>query len=105
MPVVYTGILPDLFRENQALIATGHMRGDTFVAEQVLAKHDDTYVPQKVADKMGLAPLKHGLPTPAEAPADVRWWRSCRFFPRWAWSTWSWHNRSRCRSGGRCVGQ
>src|SRR3546814_10864665 len=33
MPVVYTGILPDLFRENQAVIATGHMRGDTFRTE------------------------------------------------------------------------
>src|SRR3546814_11498865 len=51
MPVVYTGILPDLFRENQAVIATGHMRGDTFVAEQVLAKHDETYVPKEVADR------------------------------------------------------
>src|SRR5688572_3394510 len=33
MPVVYTGILPDLFREKQAVVATGRMRGDTFVAE------------------------------------------------------------------------
>ena len=68
MPVVYTGILPDLFRENQAVIATGRMRGDTFVAEQVLAKHDETYVPKEVADKMGLAHKKHGVETP-EPPA------------------------------------
>src|SRR3546814_11120570 len=67
MPVVYTGILPDLFRENQAVIATGHMRGDTFVAEQVLAKHDETYVPKEVADKMGLAHQKHGVQTPARS--------------------------------------
>ena len=71
MPVVYTGILPDLFRENQAVIATGRMRGDTFVAEQVLAKHDETYVPKEVADKMGLAHQKHGVQTPADAAADA----------------------------------
>src|SRR3546814_15250785 len=99
MPVVYTGILPDLFRENQAVIATGHMRGDTFVAEQVLAKHDETYVPKEVADKMGLAHQKHGVQTPADAPADVRWWRSCRSFPRCAWSPCSWPTLSRFATG------
>jgi cytochrome c-type biogenesis protein CcmE len=67
LPVVYTGILPDLFRENQAVVATGRMRGDTFVADQVLAKHDETYVPREVADKMGLAHEKHGVDTPADA--------------------------------------
>jgi cytochrome c-type biogenesis protein CcmE len=40
LPVVYDGILPDLFRENQAVVATGSMRDGVFVAEQVLAKHD-----------------------------------------------------------------
>src|SRR3546814_19116546 len=84
MPVVYTGILPALFRENQAVIATGHMRGDTFVAEQVLAKHDETYVPKEFADKMGLAHHKQGLQTPADAPDAVRGWRPCRRFPPWA---------------------
>ena len=68
LPVVYTGILPDLFRENQAVIATGHMQGDTFVAEQVLAKHDETYVPKEVADKMGLAHEKHNVDVPAPQP-------------------------------------
>lgn len=73
LPVVYTGILPDLFRENQAVIATGRMRGGSFVAEQVLAKHDETYVPKEVADKMGLAHRKHGVATPAEGtPAGGR---------------------------------
>ena len=61
LPVVYTGILPDLFREKQAVIATGRMRGGTFVAEQVLAKHDETYMPKEVADKMGMAHQKHGV--------------------------------------------
>ena len=64
MPVVYTGILPDLFREKQAVIATGRMEGDRFVAEQVLAKHDETYMPKEVADKMGAAHKKHDVPAP-----------------------------------------
>ena len=62
LPVSYTGILPDLFREKQAVIATGHMQGDVFVAEQVLAKHDETYMPKEVADKMGAAHKKHDVP-------------------------------------------
>ena len=61
LPVVYTGILPDLFREKQAVVATGRMQGGTFVAEQVLAKHDETYMPKEVADKMGVAHQKHGV--------------------------------------------
>lgn len=50
-PVIYTGILPDLFREGQSIIAQGKM--DTngyFVATQVLAKHDETYMPKEVSD-------------------------------------------------------
>ncbi|WP_189644610.1 cytochrome c maturation protein CcmE [Luteimonas gilva] len=70
LPVVYTGILPDLFREKQAVIATGRMQGDTFVAEQVLAKHDETYMPKEVADKMGAAHKKHDVKTPADAKAQ-----------------------------------
>ncbi|GGK04605.1 cytochrome c maturation protein CcmE [Luteimonas terricola] len=66
MPVVFSGILPDLFRENQSVIATGRMRADgTFVADDVLAKHDETYVPKEVADKMGLAHEKHDVDMPA----------------------------------------
>jgi cytochrome c-type biogenesis protein CcmE len=72
LPVVYTGILPDLFREKQAVIATGRMRGDTFVAEQVLAKHDETYMPKEVADKMGKAHRKHDVPASADAPAEMQ---------------------------------
>ena len=61
MQVSYTGILPDLFRENQAVVATGRMDGDRFVAEEVLAKHDETYMPKEVADKMGQAHAKHDV--------------------------------------------
>ncbi|MFK3649740.1 cytochrome c maturation protein CcmE [Lysobacter enzymogenes] len=64
MPVKYTGILPDLFREKQAVVATGRMQGDTFVAEEILAKHDETYVPKEVADKMGQAHKKHDVAAP-----------------------------------------
>ena len=67
MPVVYTGILPDLFREKQAVVATGRMQGDVFVAEDVLAKHDETYMPKEVADKMGVAHKKHDVPDAAAA--------------------------------------
>ena len=69
LPVVYTGILPDLFREKQAVIATGRMQGKVFVAEQVLAKHDETYMPKEVADKMGAAHRKHDVPPSADVPA------------------------------------
>ncbi|HEY4528724.1 MAG TPA: cytochrome c maturation protein CcmE [Luteimonas sp.] len=71
MPVVYSGILPDLFRENQSVVATGRMRADgTFVAEEVLAKHDETYVPKEVADKMGLAHEKHNVDAPAAQTSE-----------------------------------
>ncbi|MBB3277132.1 MULTISPECIES: cytochrome c maturation protein CcmE [Pseudoxanthomonas] len=66
LPVVYDRILPDLFREGQAVVATGSMKDGVFVAEDVLAKHDETYMPKEVADKMGKAHQKHDVPT---APA------------------------------------
>jgi len=55
MPVVYTGILPDLFREGQSIIATGKMDDAHFVASEVLAKHDETYMPKEVADAIAKA--------------------------------------------------
>lgn len=63
MPVQYTGILPDLFRDNQSVIATGHMDGDHFVATEVLAKHDETYMPKELKDAMAKA---HGSSKVAE---------------------------------------
>lgn len=50
LPVVYTGILPDLFREGQGVVAEGRWQGETFQADSVLAKHDETYMPPEVAD-------------------------------------------------------
>ncbi len=52
VPVRYTGILPDLFAEGQGMVALGRMEGDTFVATEVLAKHDETYMPQEVVDAL-----------------------------------------------------
>ena len=67
LPVMYDKILPDLFREGQAVVATGTMRDGVFVAENVLAKHDETYMPKEVADKMGAAHKKHDVPAAKEA--------------------------------------
>ena len=55
MPVEYTGILPDLFREGQSIVATGRMDGTRFAAREVLAKHDETYMPKEVADAIAKA--------------------------------------------------
>ena len=50
--IVYDGILPDLFSEGQGVVARGRLDNDVFVAEEVLAKHDETYMPPEVADSM-----------------------------------------------------
>jgi len=55
MPVEYTGILPDLFREGQSIIATGRIDNGRFFAREVLAKHDETYMPKEVADAIAKA--------------------------------------------------
>jgi len=51
--VRYAGLLPDLFREGQGVVAEGHWRpGQAFEAERVLAKHDETYMPREVAEAL-----------------------------------------------------
>jgi len=53
IPVSYTGILPDLFKEGQGVIAQGHLSSDgIFIAEEVLAKHDENYMPPEVAEAL-----------------------------------------------------
>lgn len=59
LPVRYEGILPDLFREGQGIVATGYMRGETFVADEVLAKHDENYMPPELAEKLTTPDGKH----------------------------------------------
>lgn len=53
VPVTFTGILPDLFREGQGVITEGVMGANgVFMADSVLAKHDETYMPKEVADSL-----------------------------------------------------
>jgi cytochrome c-type biogenesis protein CcmE len=59
VPVRYTGLLPDLFREGQGIIAHGRLtESGEFMADEVLAKHDENYMPPEVAESLK-------MPTPA----------------------------------------
>lgn len=60
LPVSYTGILPDLFREGQGVIARGEFKSDgTFYATQILAKHDENYMPPEVKADMQKSGFNH----------------------------------------------
>lgn len=52
IPVTFTGILPDLFAENQGMIGTGTYVEGTFEATEILAKHDESYMPKEVVDAL-----------------------------------------------------
>lgn len=52
VPVSFTGVPPDLFGEGEGMIGTGRMVGDTFVASEILAKHDENYLPREVIDSL-----------------------------------------------------
>lgn len=52
VPVKYEGPLPDLFAEGSGVVATGKMEGNTFIASEVLAKHDENYMPPEVAKSL-----------------------------------------------------
>ncbi len=52
IPVRFTGVLPDLFAEGQGMIGTGRMEGGIFVASEILAKHDENYMPREVIDSL-----------------------------------------------------
>jgi cytochrome c-type biogenesis protein CcmE len=65
--VSYTGVLPDLFREGQGVVARGRMGPEgVFVAEEVLAKHDENYMPPDVADTLK---KQHQKPAATTLPA------------------------------------
>jgi cytochrome c-type biogenesis protein CcmE len=76
VPVVYTGVLPDLFKEGQGVVAHGRLDGNgTFVADEVLAKHDEKYMPpevtrslQKGESRMEVDDAPHAAPTLEPAP-------------------------------------
>jgi len=52
IPVSYTGILPDLFAEGEGMVGTGRLIDGTFQATEILAKHDETYMPKEVIDAL-----------------------------------------------------
>ena len=52
VPVTYRGVLPDLFEENQGMVGTGTYRDGVFEATEILAKHDESYMPKEVADAL-----------------------------------------------------
>lgn len=52
VPVTYTGVLPDLFEENQGMVGTGRYINGVFEASEILAKHDETYMPKEVVDAL-----------------------------------------------------
>jgi len=64
LPVSYRGILPDLFREGQGVVAEGQMRAGTFEAATVLAKHDENYMPREVQAALD----QGGYAAPAAGP-------------------------------------
>jgi cytochrome c-type biogenesis protein CcmE len=71
--VTYNGILPDLFREGQGVVTLGTLRPDgLFVASEVLAKHDETYMPKEVADAL----KKSGHWNPEAGPPPASTWNS-----------------------------
>ncbi len=52
VPVTFTGVLPDLFGENQGMVGTGRLVNGTFEATEILAKHDEDYMPKEVVDAL-----------------------------------------------------
>lgn len=50
--VEFTGVLPDLFSEGQGMVGTGQMQGDVFVATDILARHDESYMPKEVVNAL-----------------------------------------------------
>jgi len=52
VPVTFKGVLPDLFEENQGMVSTGRYIDGVFQASEILAKHDETYMPKEVVDAL-----------------------------------------------------
>jgi cytochrome c-type biogenesis protein CcmE len=72
LPVIYTGVLPDLFREGQGVVAEGMLEpGGIFRADYVLAKHDENYMPPEVAKKLKAQGKWRGAAARKPAQADV----------------------------------
>jgi cytochrome c-type biogenesis protein CcmE len=72
LPVIYTGVLPDLFREGQGVVAEGMLEpGGVFRADYVLAKHDENYMPPEVAKKLKAQGVWRGDGAEKPAQPDV----------------------------------
>ena len=68
VPVTYTGILPDLFEENQGMVGTGSLQDGVFVATEILAKHDEDYMPKEVVEspeRAGRVPRRRTVAKPS----------------------------------------
>ena len=73
MPVTYKGILPDLFKEGKGVVAQGKLQADNiFYAEEVLAKHDENYMPPEAKDALDkAAKAQAGMSSASAVPAAV----------------------------------
>lgn len=70
IPVIYKGILPDLFKEGKGVVAQGKIEADGMMhAEEVLAKHDENYMPPEAADALKKGEAAKASAVPASAPA------------------------------------
>ncbi len=68
IPVIYQGILPDLFSEGKGVVAQGRIENNVFVAQEVLAKHDENYMPPEAAQALGEAHARGLAKTLQEKP-------------------------------------
>ncbi|MGR3549340.1 cytochrome c maturation protein CcmE [Pseudooceanicola sp.] len=68
IPVVFTGLLPDLFAENQGMVGTGNYVNGVFQASEILAKHDESYMPKEVVDALKAQGVYQD---PEDAPAGA----------------------------------
>ena len=64
VPVRYAGILPDLFKEGKGVVAQGSIQNGQFIAREVLAKHDENYMPPEAAQALKNAAQKQALAAP-----------------------------------------
>jgi cytochrome c-type biogenesis protein CcmE len=75
VPVFYVGILPDLFREGQGVVVEGRLRQGVLVADQVLAKHDERYMPPEAAESLKKSGqwqhLQESMRTAGQLPAKA----------------------------------
>ena len=74
MPVVYKGILPDLFKEGKGVVAQGKLEADNvFHAEEVLAKHDENYMPPEAADALKKAEAAKAAAAPPSSGSSTEY--------------------------------